>query len=263
MGHLHPLFHTAFAVGHPRVGSKGRMLAAVLACGDGTVISHGTAAFLLGLWDRPPTLVNVIAPVESGRKIDGIRRRHVPLPIREETGVLGGIPCTSPSRTLVDFAGVAGESSLRRMVERAAVRGMLDIPTIDASLARHRRRGSPRLRAVLEDWRPATEPRLLRSDLEAMLLPLLVARGLPVPLCNQKEMVAGRLLELDLLWPEQHLVVEGDGRAVHETPLAFERDRLRDRDLTSAGYRVLRVTWKQLQREPEEIVTAIARILDS
>jgi very-short-patch-repair endonuclease len=237
------------------------MLAAVLACGDGTVVSHGTAAALLGLWDRPPALIDVIARVESGRKIEGIRRRYVPRPTQKETKVWDGIPCTGPSRTLVDLAGTVGEYSMRRAVERAAVCGVLDVPAIDATLGRHRRRGGRLLRAVLEDWRPEQGPRLLRSDLEAMLLPLIAARGLPAPLCNRKEMVAGRRLELDLLWPKQRLVVEGDGRAVHETPVAFERDRRRDRYLTTAGYRVLRVTWKQLQREPEAIVAAIARLL--
>jgi very-short-patch-repair endonuclease len=237
------------------------MLAAVLACGKGTVVSHGTAAALLGLWDSPPTLVNVIAPVESGRKIEGVRRRHVPRPIPEETELRDSIPCTGPSRTLVDLAGILGEASLRKAVERAAMHKLLDVPRIDASLSLHRRRGSLRLRAVLEGWRPVASRPLLRSDLETMLLPLIVARGLPLPHCNRKELVAGRRLELDLFWPEQRLVVEGDGRATHETPVAFERDRRRDRDLTIAGYRVIRVTWKQLEREPNEIVTAIARAL--
>jgi very-short-patch-repair endonuclease len=238
------------------------MLAAVLACGDGTVVSHGTAAALIGLWDRPPALVNVIAPVESGRKINGIRRRHVPYPISEEIEVRDAIPCTSPSRTLVDLAGIVGEWSLRRVMERAAVHGILDIAAVDASLARHRRRGSRSLRAVLEDWRLAPSSVLLRSELEARLLPLIAARGLPAPLCNREQMVAGRRMELDLFWPEHRLVVEGDGRAVHDTAVAFERDRRRDRDLTRAGYRVIRVTWRQLEREPDEIVTAIAQLLE-
>jgi very-short-patch-repair endonuclease len=260
-GRLHRLFPAAFAVGHRRVGTHGRMLAATLVCGKGTVVSHGTAAILLGLWDHSPALADVIAPVESGRKIDGIRRRHVPRPVGVEIEVRDGIPCTSPSRTLVDIASIVGERSLRRTVERAAVLRMLDVAAVDASLSRHRRRGSRLLRAVLEDWGVAANPVLLRSDLEARLLPLIVARGLPVPLCNQKKMVGGRRMELDLLWPERRLVVEGDGRKVHDTAVAFERDRKRDRDLVRAGYRVLRITWKQLEREADEIVTAIAQLL--
>jgi very-short-patch-repair endonuclease len=237
------------------------MSAAVLACGSGTVVSHGTAAALLDIWDRPPRWVNVIAPVESGRRIDGIRRRHPPHPTPDETEVRDSIACTSASRTLIDIAGTSSEASLSRTVERAAVRGLLDVPAVGALLARHRRRGSARLRRVLEVWQPSSGRLLLRSELEARLLPLIAARGLPAPLCNQRVEVDTRRLEVDLLWPGQRVVVEGDGRAFHDTQFAFERDRRRDRELVAAGYRVLRVTWKQLEREPDRVLGAIAQLI--
>lgn len=255
-GRLYPLFRAAFAVGHLQVGSHGRMLAAVLACGGGSAVSHGTAAALLGLWDRPPALVNVIAPIESGRKIEGIRRRHVLLPSAGEREVREGIPCTSPSRTLVDLAGVVGEQSLRRTLERAAVLGLLDVVAVDAALGRGRRRGAPRLRIVLDDWR-AQDRATLRSELEARLLALIVGEGLPAPLCNRVVRVAGRSIEVDFLWPDRKLVVEADGRRFHDHDMAFDRDRRRDRDLGLVGYQVERVTWKHLEQEPDEIVAAI------
>jgi very-short-patch-repair endonuclease len=145
-------------------------------------------------------------------------------------------------------------------VERAAQRGMLDPPAIDAILARGRRRGSRNLRAILVDWRQ-THSRHLRSDLEALLLPLIVARGLPAPLTNFELYVGGEVVEVDLFWPKQSLVVEADSREFHGHQVAFERDRDRDRDLTLAGYRVLRVTWRQLKAEPARTVAAIARAL--
>ena len=51
---------------------------------------------------------------------------------------------------------------------------------------------------------------------------------------------------MDFLWPEQRLVVEADGFGYHGTREAFERDRARDADLQARGYRVLRVTHRQL-----------------
>ena len=60
--------------------------------------------------------------------------------------------------------------------------------------------------------------------------------------------------EVDLLWPEQRLVVEVDGFAFHGTRAAFERDRRRDAELQALGYRVLRITWRQLTREPEAVI---------
>jgi len=67
LGALHPVFRGVFAVGHRAIGRHGRMRAAVLACGKGSVVSHGTAAELLGLWDRSPLLIDVISPRRSGR----------------------------------------------------------------------------------------------------------------------------------------------------------------------------------------------------
>ena len=81
--------------------------------------------------------------------------------------------------------------------------------------------------------------------------------GLPAPLTNSH--VAG--LEVDLLWREQRLVVEVDGYAFHVSRAAFERDRRRDARLLAAGYRVLRVTWRQLAHEPERVIAVIAAAL--
>jgi very-short-patch-repair endonuclease len=262
LGRLHPIFHGAFALGHARVGYRGRMMAAMLSCGPGTVISHCSAASLLGLWDSTLDWVDVIAPVQSGRKINGIRRSFVRPPLKEETLVRDELLCTNPSRTLVDLAGKVGHASLRRTVERAAHRGVLDPPAIDVILSRGRRRGSRRLREILLDWRQ-TYARFLRSDLEAKLLPLIVARDLPLPLTNHKLYIQGRAMEVDVYWPKQRLVVEADGRAYHGHELAFDRDRDRDRDLTLAGYRVIRVTWRQLEDNPSKTVAAIASALAS
>lgn len=262
VGRLHPVFHGVFAVGHPHADSlSSRLLAAVLACGPGTVVSHVAAAKLLGLWDSPPSVVTVIALRQLGREIPGIRRSYVPYPQPEEIEVRKGIPCTAPFRTLVDLAGILGTHSLRKVVQQAAFRRALDIPAIDTALARHRRRGAPRLRAILADWRPVSPDADLRSPLEARLLPMIVSRSLPVPLCNHRVPANGRKCMVDLFWPRQRLVVEADSRTYHDNPIAFEEDRRRDRDLIHAGYRVLRVTRAQLDHEPEAVLATIARLL--
>ncbi len=76
------------------------MLAAVLACERGTVLSHGSAAELIGLWDKRLPVVHVIPADWSGRKIDGIRWHRVRLPPSDELEIRDGIPCTTVSRTL-------------------------------------------------------------------------------------------------------------------------------------------------------------------
>ncbi|HET9153342.1 MAG TPA: hypothetical protein VFN85_04425, partial [Solirubrobacterales bacterium] len=119
VGRLHRTFHGVYAVGHPRSDKRSRLMAAVLACGNRAVVSHRSAAALLGLIDEGPVVIDLIAPRSRGRKIDGIRLHRVRPPRLEETGTFDGIPCTSPARTQVDLAGVVGEWTLRSAFERA------------------------------------------------------------------------------------------------------------------------------------------------
>jgi len=247
------------------------MMSAVLACGGGAVVSHLTATHLLGLRDQLPVLVEVTAPGASGRELDGIRRHYGPPPQKAETGHCKAIPCTSPSRTIVDLAGMLGERSLRRVVERAAVLRMLDVPETERLLAMRRRRGAPTLRTILREWRLVTPhpagagkaptPPVLRSPLEARLLTLIATSNLPHPACNRTVENGRESIEVDFLWPEQRLVVETDGERFHDNPLAFGRDRKRDRDLQLRGYRVVRFTHTQIEHEPDAVVSAIRRLL--
>jgi very-short-patch-repair endonuclease len=260
-GHLFPLFHGTFAVGHANVSRQGRLLAATLACGAGSVVSHATAANLLGFWEFVPDQIDVIAPVEAGRKLPGIRRRHVPPPFPAEVRVHERVPTTGPSRTIVDLAGVLDEPSLRAAVEGAKVEGMLFVAEIDAILAGRRRRGGPRLRAILEDWRRYPSNLRVRSRLEAKLLPLLTRRGLPIPRVNEKLQIGERRYEIDFLWPAQRLVVETDGGRFHGHPVAQGRDSRRNRALRGAGYRVRRLTWGDLAERPGASLDEIARLL--
>jgi len=238
------------------------MLAAVLACESGTVLSHGSAAELLGLWDKRLPTIHVIPPNWSGRKIPGIRWHRVRLPLPDEIEVRGGIPCTAVSRTIVDMAGESGWGQLRKLVEQAAIMRLLDVEEIDLVLSRGRRRGAPRLRTVLAPWRETRERRpVVRSRLEARLLPRLIEEGLPVPRTNVKLQIDGYRFEVDLLWEKQRLAIETDGEETHGTRAAFQRDRKRDQILTAAGYRTARITWRQVVDEPNAVVHRIARML--
>jgi very-short-patch-repair endonuclease len=210
-----------------------------------------------------PRVIDVIAPPERGRKIDGIRFHRVRPPRRDERGSVDGIPCTSPSRTLVDLAGTVGDWTLRSCFERAAQRKVLDIPAIEASMDPGRR-GMKSLRALVNDWRraaPVAKKGRLKSPLEAKVLPLLLRPDLPAPLLNTPVQIANGRIEVDFLWPDHRFVVEADSRAFHSTPLAFERDRWRDRELLHAGYTSLRVTHEEAEREAAAIADTIAKTL--
>jgi hypothetical protein len=251
-------------------------MAAVLACSAGAesrehgpspaavVVSHRSAGFLLGLVEPLSQVVEITPANQRGRKVDGIRPHFVPFPRPDERDWIDGIPCTGTARTLVDLAAVLGDDSLRAAFERAAAKRVLDLAAVEAVLGQRRRRGAKRLRVILEEWRPAAElvsDSNLRSPFEARLLPLLAAHEAPLPEVNAPVRVAARTLEVDLLWRAERLVVEADSRRHHGIEVAFERDRKRDRELLDGGYTVIRVTWRQAEREPAEIAASIRAFL--
>lgn len=116
-GRLFPVFHTVYSLGHPSIGAGGRMRAAALAC-PGALISHRSAAYLLGFGEVAPRVVDLIPAQQGGRKIDGIKAHRVLYPDRSERWHVRGIPCTSPARTIIDLAGTYGDDDLRETVER-------------------------------------------------------------------------------------------------------------------------------------------------
>jgi very-short-patch-repair endonuclease len=261
LGHLHPVFHGVFVVGHRRLTAEARFLAATMACGDGTVVSHRSAAWLLGLRDRRPFDVEVIAPVEAGRKIDGIKRRFVPPPEPWEVGVWKGVPTTGAARVIVDCAGILGRHELADLIEEAALARALRPERIDRILDGPRRRNAKLLLRLLEPWRRYKAGIHLRSRMEARLLPLLSERGLPIPETNYKLRANGKTYEVDFLWPRQRLVVETDGGGVHGTPAAGARDSARTRALIAACYSVQRLGWEDLRDRPQQTLDELAAAL--
>jgi very-short-patch-repair endonuclease len=264
-GRLTLILHTVFAVGDPTLGPRARMRAAALAC-PGAVVSHRSAAVLLGIGEVAPLVVDLIPSEQRGRKIDGIKSHRVPFPGRHELIAVRGIVCTSVARTTVDLAGVYGEKRLRETLERAAAAGKLDLVGIEAVLdSGTRRRGAPCLRRVIEEWRPVAETAryaTVRSLFEAKLLPLVAKAGLPMPRINAPVRTAERILEVDLLWDDERFVVEADSRRHHGAEVAFERDRKRDLELMEVHYEVLRVTWKQVEREPQKVFGVVRSELE-
>lgn len=227
------------------------------------MISHGTAAALHGLWDTWPRLIDVTVPVEAGRKIDGIRCRRCRYPEPEEIEIRGGIAFTTVARTLVDLAGIVGLANLRKSVGRAAIHRKLDVQAVDIAIhSAKRRRGLKMLELALVPYRTKDgKAPDVRSDFETLMLPELLAMGLPRPDCNAPVHLDGERFLVDFLWERAQVIVETDGRETHETPEAFQSDRRRDQFLAAAGYRVFRVTWKQIHGERAAVLDRIGRTL--
>ncbi|MDQ4041910.1 MAG: endonuclease domain-containing protein [Actinomycetota bacterium] len=239
------------------LSAEGRWLAGVLAAGPDAVLSRRSAA---ALWDLRPELagpVEVTAP-RCLRSRPGLRVSRAAFADDERTRRCG-IPVTTPARTLLDLAGVLPRHALERAAEAAEQLGVCDGPTLDALLTRyHGRKGVRALRQIADTGRAS---RITRSELESRFLAFLERFGLPSPQTNVRIAVGGRTLEVDCVWPAARVVVELDGHAYHATRAAFERDRERDRLLQAAGWRVIRITWRQLRDEPEALARDLHRLL--
>jgi very-short-patch-repair endonuclease len=208
-----------------------------------------------------PEEIDVIAPVEAGRKIPGIKRRFVPAPGGDEIWSRSGVPATSPARTIVDYAGISNAKGLGALIEQASVLGLLDVAAIDLVLDGPRRRGAKQLRRALEPWRRYRPGIKIRSRMEAKLLPLLTEAALPIPETNAKVRAGGKTYEIDFLWRHQKLVVETDGGQFHDNPAAGSRDSERNHALSEAGYRIPRLGWEDLRDRPDSTMAEIRRAL--
>jgi very-short-patch-repair endonuclease len=246
------LHRGVYAVGHEALTPKSHFIAAVYACGPGSLLSHRAAGALQGLLDS--TGVIEVTARRGCKPKPGIavhRSRHVH---RDDRAQVDGIPVTSVARTLVDLADVLNERQLTRAVRQAELLKVLDVRAIEAALERvPGRKGRHRLRRVLVAYQP--EPRLLRSRAERRLKRLCERHHLPQPQFNVE--IAG--YEVDVYWPEAKLAVEFDGAATHHTRHAFHADRRRDRALAVEGVQTLRVTWPDLDAALAEQVRAILR----
>jgi hypothetical protein len=112
-------------------------------------------------------------------------------------------------------------------------------------------------RLVEEDRITATQT---RGELERRFLVLLDAEALPRPLVNEHTDDA---TQPDFRWTRERLIVELDGYETHGTRAAFERDRARDRALMAAGWRVARITKRQLDDAPSELAAELRALLAS
>jgi very-short-patch-repair endonuclease len=252
-GLLHVIHRGLYAVGHRLLSREGRWMAAVLAAGDGAVLSHRTAAALWGIRDTRRARIEVIVPRVCRRP--GIDAHRSALAADEVT-VERGIPVTTPARTLLDLAEQLTPQRLERAVHEAEYRRLSSPLSLEALLTRHKgRRGTAALRAIVDKGRLGST--ITRSDLELDFLAFLDAHRLERPLVNEE---IGPYT-VDALWPAERVIVELDSRQAHETTKAFESDRARDRDLQVWGYKVVRITWRQLHADGATIAAQLSQLL--
>lgn len=243
---LHRVHRGVYSVGHKRLSRNGHCLAGVLACGEGTVLSHRSAAWIWGFLPGFPLEPEVTVP-SRGHRRRGIRvYRTAGMPDRDCT-TLEGIPVTSAARTLFDLAGAVSARDRSRAVDRAKRTGHLDLAELDAILARRSRTIEAQLlRQALSLYR---KPVFDRARSELLFLDALEKEGLSLPKLNCWE---GKW-EIDAYWEAERFAVEVDGWETHGSREAFENDRLRQEEMKLAGIDCIRISARRIETEPQQV----------
>lgn len=255
-GRLHQLHLGVYAVGHERLTQQSHWLAAVLACGGPSLLSHRSAAALWRIAFLELGRVDVLIPGRGSRFRPGVamrRTRNLPATDRTE---IDGIPVTTLNRTLLDLAAIATESQLRKAVAEADRQELLDVPSLTAlCVSRPGRRGTGALGRVAREQRGPISA--TRSPPETDFLAVCIRRDFPTPAVNVP--LAG--YEADFLWPAARLVVEIDSRGYHRSWAEQERDRAKDAAFQEAGHNVLRYSQETLDADEDATFAQIGRFL--
>jgi very-short-patch-repair endonuclease len=250
-GALIPIHRGVFRVGHAAPSPDARYLAAVKACGPGSLLAGRAAAHLLHLLKRPPSLPEVLT-VRHRRPKGVIVHRCRSIDRRDATE-WRGIPVTNVPRTLVDLAAVLDPPDLARAFHEAVVKHHLKPAAVERVLERrHNWPGARKLRRVLGGDEPVSLSRLESSFIAA------VRRArLPLPKTNQ--LADGRYV--DCRWPAARLTVELDSYKAHDTRHAWEQDRQRERQARARGDEFRRYTWRDVVEDPEPMLEDLRALL--
>jgi very-short-patch-repair endonuclease len=232
-GRLHRVYRGVYAVGHPGLSSEGRWMAAVLACGDGAVLSHRSAAELWGMLEVAGGRVHITVPRRAGRRQRAGLRIHRCSSLTDAvTTRHNGIAVTTPARTIDDLRRTVSSKLLRRAIRQAEFNNL-----------------------PIGDQTPHTQG--TSSDVELRFLHLCRRHGIPDPEVN---VPIGRF-KVDFLWREERLVVETDSYRTHGGYQSFVDDRERDNELARRGLEVMRITDVRIDNEPVEVAALVRKRL--
>jgi very-short-patch-repair endonuclease len=255
-GRLRVVFRGVYTVAPGELPPFALELAALLAVGDNSFISHRSAAFVWGLRATPPSQVEVSVFGRCCGARKDIRLHRVQKIRQDELCRHEGLWVSSPARAVLEVAADARLDGLAEMVEKGVTERVLTPRKLEAVLARHRgRRGSARLSEVLGDESATT---ITRSKAEKAFLKLIRDARLPPPETNQR---LGRYVP-DFMWREQRLIVELDSYRFHGGPDAFQNDREKDLVYRDSGFDVLRPTRNHVIHQPARVLVSVVRALE-
>ena len=238
---------------------EARVLAACFAAD--AIPSHTSAGVL---WQLDGVDTKVVE-VSAARRVQilGLRAFQLHDLCARDITRIGVIPVTSPSRTIVDLAGVLERSRLETALDDALRRGLVTPARLSEAYERLYRRGRAgigNLRVLLDARR--TLAHVPDSVLEERMRRLLLKSGLPEPVLHHRVAVAGRTVAVvDLAYLRERVAIELDGYRYHHGRRQWQTDLARQNTLITLGWRVLRYTNEDVERRPNETTASVASAL--
>jgi very-short-patch-repair endonuclease len=257
-GWLHLVFHGVYTVGCGELPPLALELAALLACGEKSFVSHRSAAFVWGLIEAAPAQVEVSVVGRGCRSRKGLHVHRIKAIDKPDLCRHEGLWISSPARAVLEAAAGASANEIGDMIDAGLSGRRLTPAGLEAVLKRNRgRRGAARLAAVLGDGADSGRG-ITRSRAERAFRKLICDAGLPQPLVNQP---LGRY-KPDFMWREQRLIVEIDSYRFHGGPRGFHNDHEKDLVYRDAGFDVMRPTRNHVVNEPARVLVRLVRALE-
>lgn len=255
---LHPITESVYAVGHPAVSRRGRAIAAVLRGGEGTVVSHLSAARLWGLVNESTEgPIHVSLGRRRGLQSSDDVTVHRPRTLgTADVTMHRGLPVTTPERTIRDLLRESSVAEVTRMLEQMVTH--LDRSPDELHQWGQTLTKTPALHVLHDALDEVVAPVVLRSELERRFRTLCQHAGLPLPETNTR--IVG--WEVDAAWRLHGVAVELDSWRWHGGRWQFHRDRRKGLALSRAGFELLRLTWPQIKHESREVIETLQIVLE-
>ncbi len=241
------------------------VLAAVLAAGNGAVVSHMSAAALWRFDGIARGEIEVTVPRgRQPRAVPGTVHRTIDLGPADVDR--RRIPCTTPARTICDIAPRLDPARLEAVLDHAERRNQIWRPQLRWRLDGLRRQGRPGIPTLVE-LLDRTEGRPLGDSwLEQEAIRLVTHSGLPCPRVQVKlRKRAGSpgkvIARVDLFWDDVKLVAELAGHGTHATRRDRQNGAERAARLGLERWRVVEFTYEDVVERPHYVVQTLRSYL--
>jgi very-short-patch-repair endonuclease len=251
--HLLPVVRGVYRLPGAPATADARLLAKVLAAGDGALLSHRSAAWL---WDLlpAPTRHEVSVPrrrCPRGADLTVHRSSDLHLAI---AGSVRGLPVTGVGRTILDCA-TDPTIDIELLVDAARRHHEISRTLLPATVVAHARSGRLGIRR-LGDLLALDE--MPHSDFERLVCRWLTELGITGWRLHHRIVVPVRgPLEIDIAWPDLRVAFELEGADHRDRFLVHDDDTERQNWLTIAGWHVVRTTYRRWVRKTSAVLAEL------